>query len=126
MKSLNEKIEESINDSNYINEGFIDAMKSILGKSNKKSDPKQYISDVTQRTSEIADSIKEFDKVNGDNARKFLDSFQTTVKKISDILWKSESESEKQLILDLWSDLDKLYDIFNLYSKKINEISTLK
>lgn len=123
MKNLNEKIEESINNSNYINEGFIDAMKSILNKSNKKSDPKQYVNDVKDRTNEIADSIKEFDKVNGDNAKKFLNSFQETVNKISDILWKSDNESDKQLILDLWANVDKLYDIFNLYSKKINEIS---
>lgn len=123
MKNLNEKIEESINNSNYINEGFIDAMKSILNKSNKKSDPKQYVNDVKDRTNEIADSIKEFDKVNGDNAKKFLNSFQETVNKISDILWKSDNENDKQLILDLWANVDKLYDIFNLYSKKINEIS---
>lgn len=123
MKNLNEKIEESINNSNYINEGFIDAMKSILNKSNKKSDPKQYVNDVKDRTNEIADSIKEFDKVNGDNAKNFLNSFQETVNKISDILWKSDNENDKQLILDLWANVDKLYDIFNLYSKKINEIS---
>ena len=123
MKNLNKKIEESINNSNYINEGFIDAMKSILNKSNKKSDPKQYVNDVKDRTNEITDSIKEFDKVNGDNAKKFLNSFQETVNKISDILWKSDNESDKQLILDLWANVDKLYDIFNLYSKKINEIS---
>lgn len=127
MKNLNETLNELIDNSEstneIIDEGFIDTLKNILNSSNKKSDPKQYVSEISNNVDKITDSIKSFDKINGDAAKKFLSSFKDTVNKVSDILWKSDNENDKQLILDLWENVDKLYDIFNLYSKKLNEVT---
>lgn len=122
MKSLNEFVDcqEGLSS---IDEGFIEDFRSLITSTDVKNNTSQYQNLLKKSVNEIYDTVRGFDKMNCDNLKRFLLSTIETLMQVSDILNKSDNKDTSRLAITLCDNVDKLYNILIMYTKKLGDIA---